>query len=274
MDENIIRSAIEDGMNNSTANTDKEVWKLAIELWKIEKKMQKCKEKLSEEENKSFEFLFNRVNQILWNNNVKVTDFSNQKWNEWMALLDIVSVEEDEWLEFPVIWETISPLVEINWKIVQRSKVIIYKPVEKKDKEPETIEELIEKKSKKGLRICLIALLMIIACIIWITLFRCWNDNKDINRKEQSITWSNKVQIKNKSVMTEKKSDNNIESEQINNKDIDKTPETINVKVDNQLINTWEAFMENESENNNENSENNNEVPKNQPNTESGNNVK
>ena len=129
MDENLIKSAIEEWMViDSWSTSDKELWKLAIELWKIEKKFQKCSEKLSEEENKSFEFLFNRVKQIFENNKVKITEFTNEKWNEWMALLDIIAVEEWDGLDFPIIWETISPLIEVNWNVVQRSKVVIYKP--------------------------------------------------------------------------------------------------------------------------------------------------
>lgn len=109
-----------------------DLWKIAVEFWKIEKKIQKCREKLTEEEFRSFDFLLNRIKFILWNNKVIVTDFTNQKRNEWMWLLDIVAIEESGSTEFPVIWETISPLVEVNGKIAQRSKVIIYKPKEKR----------------------------------------------------------------------------------------------------------------------------------------------
>jgi len=116
------------GEDNWSDLSLKELWKIALEVWKLEKKLQKCSKKLTEEENKSFNFLLNRIKLILWNNKVVVTDFTNQKRNEWMWLLDIVAIEESESTEVPVIWETISPLVEVNGKIAQRSKVIIYKP--------------------------------------------------------------------------------------------------------------------------------------------------
>ena len=181
MDENLIKSAIEEWMNfDNWSTSDKELWKLAVELWKIEKKFQKCNEKLSEEENKSFEFLFNRVNQIFENNKVKITEFTNEKWNEWMALLDIIAVEERDWLEFPIIWETISPLIEVNWNIVQRSKVVIYKP-----KAKEAIN-LIPK--KKILWLWLPILLLIILLIVWIFLLFHNNSNNEqnINTEDQT----------------------------------------------------------------------------------------
>ena len=177
MDENLIKSAIEEWMNlTGWSTSDKELWKLAVELWKIEKKFQKCKEKLSEEENKSFDFLFNRVNQIFENNKVKVTDFTNEKWNEWMALLDIIAVEECDGLEFPVIWETVSPLIEVNWNTVQRSKVIIYKP---KQKEIIEIIDMIPK--KKLLWLWLTSILLLILLIILISLLFHKSSNNEIN---------------------------------------------------------------------------------------------
>ena len=183
MDKDLLLSAVEKWINEMESwgeSTDKEFWKLAVELWKIEKKFQKCKEKLSEEENKSFDFLFNRVNQIFENNKVKVTDFTNEKWNEWMALLDIIAVEECDGLEFPVIWETISPLIEVNWNTVQRSKVIIYKP---KQKEIIEIIDMIPK--KKLLWLWLTSILLLILLIILISLLFHKSSNNETNILEE-----------------------------------------------------------------------------------------
>ena len=232
---------MEEGITNTAPSADKELWKLAVELWKIEKKLQKCKEKLSEEDNKSFEFLFNRVNQIFWSNNVKVTDFSNQKWNEWMSLLDIVSVEEDEWLEFPVIWETITPLVEVNWNVVQRSKVIIYKPKEKE------IVKLMS--SKKTLRLCLAFLLVIILLIIWVSLLFHRNSNNgelDVKMEEQNISEDSELThedniIENTEEINDESQENvsnedNIENIKHNIENTGKNIEEIGEKIEEALI--------------------------------------
>ena len=224
MDEKLIRSAMEEGITNTAPSVDKEFWKLAVELWKIEKKLQKCKDKLSEEDNKSFEFLFNRTNQIFWSNNVKVTDFSNQKWNEWMSLLDIVSVEEDEWLEFPVIGETITPLIEVNWNVVQRSKVIIYKP-----KEKEIVKSIY---NKKILWLCLIFLLVIILLVMWISLLYHKNSNNEenINVEEQTnveVVWTAE---ENEGLPTEEKLNKGNLNENIEN-DMEQTNEESNQEI-------------------------------------------
>lgn len=232
---------MEEGITNTAPSADKEFWKLAVELWKIEKKLQKCKEKLSEEDNKSFEFLFNRVNQIFWSNNVKITDFSNQKWNEWMSLLDIVSVEEDEWLEFPVIWETITPLVEVNWNVVQRSKVIIYKPKEKE------IVKLIS--NKKTLRLCLAFLLVIILLIIWVSLLFHKNSNNeelDVEIEEQNISEDSDLNhedniIENTEEIIDESQENiitgnNIENLEENIENIEENTEEIDSNIEENLV--------------------------------------
>lgn len=244
MDKDLLLSAVEKWINEMESwgePADKEFWKLAVELWKIEKKFQKCKEKLSEEENKSFDFLFNRVNQIFENNKVKVTDFTNEKWNEWMALLDIIAVEECDGLEFPVIWETISPLIEVNWNTVQRSKVIIYKP---KQKEIIEIIDMIPKKKLLWLWLTSILLLILLIILISLLFHKSSNNEIDIIEEEKTeIIWTPEETEPNIS-------ENNIEEniEEVNNEIIeevnDETIEDVNEEINEENIESVEENNE------------------------------
>ena len=125
--------------NDNKNISQKELCNLASEIWKLEKRIKK-NESITSEDKKSYDFLFDRIYSIIKWNDVEILDYTWKKYIAWMNWFDIVWSEHDWSLSHDIIWESITPMIKIDWKIIQKSKVMI--------KTPDELEEDEEKKGK------------------------------------------------------------------------------------------------------------------------------
>ena len=106
-------------------NNINDLTNIAIELWKIEKKANKLKASIWEDNIKWFWFPIQRIYEILQENWIKITDYTWKKYIEGMNGIEVISVEKDEKQHEPIILDSINPLIEVNWVIKIRSKVVL-----------------------------------------------------------------------------------------------------------------------------------------------------
>ena len=114
--------------------SNEELCKLASEVWKLEKRLSK-NDKISSEDKKSYNFFFDRIYSIIKWYDVEILDYTWKKYISWMNWFDIVWSEHDWSLSYDIVWESITPMVKIDWKIIQNSKIIIKTPDELEVKE-------------------------------------------------------------------------------------------------------------------------------------------
>lgn len=228
-----------------------EIWKLAVEIWKLEKRLKKI-DNLSDDDVKATSFLLNRMYKIIEWYDVQLLDYTGQKFLEWMAGIDILSAETDKDIDFPIIWEVMTPLVVIGWKIDQRSKVVIKTPEnvveEIQSKELDKQYEQYTRKKGSSLLIKIMGMLLILLSLIGITRFFCLkllgNTNKEYEPEE--------------SVVEEINEENNIMDE---TQDVEYIDESKNIEDDEltQDENDVEGNIENELNNEIQEDENNEE---------------
>jgi hypothetical protein len=60
-------------------------------------------------------------------NDIKVTDYTDQKYNEGMNL-EVLAVEKDASLRQAIIKETHEPAVTLKGKLIRKAKVILLEP--------------------------------------------------------------------------------------------------------------------------------------------------
>lgn len=112
-------------MNKTSTSFLKDLVFIAIENWKIEKKLNKIKQNNWEDITAWIEYPMKRIYEILEKNNIKIVDYTWKKYIEWMNGIDIISVEKDASRNDSIILDSITPMIEVNWVISERSKVII-----------------------------------------------------------------------------------------------------------------------------------------------------
>jgi len=98
---------------------------LAIELWRLEKRLMKVEERLSDDEKRALRNSVEKIGRILKRNDVEVTDYAGQAYNEGMNL-DILSIEKDSELKQSIIYETHEPAISQKGVLVRKAKVIIH----------------------------------------------------------------------------------------------------------------------------------------------------
>jgi hypothetical protein len=98
--------------------------KIAIEIWKIEKKVNKIKSSHSDLI-VWLDYSIQKIQEIFDANNIKIVDYTGQKYIEWMNWVEIVSVEKNSDQGHPIIFDTITPLIVVDWKMHTKSKVIV-----------------------------------------------------------------------------------------------------------------------------------------------------
>lgn len=80
---------------------------------------------MADEERKALNFLLERMYDILKKYQIHVYDYTGEKYIEGMNGIEVMSVEANSETDDLIIGESINPVLEIDGKIVQRSKVII-----------------------------------------------------------------------------------------------------------------------------------------------------
>lgn len=97
---------------------------ISIEAWKIQKKINKIKNSHSDLI-VWLDYSIQKIQEILQTYNIKVIDYTGHKYIEGMNWIEIVSVEKDEAQEYPVILDVIVPMIELDWSVYKKSKVIV-----------------------------------------------------------------------------------------------------------------------------------------------------
>ena len=138
-----------------------ELCKLISEVWKLEKRINK-NEKIIKDDKKSYGFLFDRIYSIIKWDDIEILDYTWKKYIAWMNWFDIIWSEHDWSLSCDIIWESITPMIKIDWKIIQKSKVII--------KTPDELEEEKSIKSNKTKKISISKRYILWWCVLIIIL--------------------------------------------------------------------------------------------------------
>jgi predicted Holliday junction resolvase-like endonuclease len=101
-----------------------EISELALEVWKIQQRLSKTSESMSETHRRALENSVQRLFRFLQKFDVEFLDHDNQKYNEGLNL-DVLSVEKDTNIDFPIIKETVEPTIMCRGRVIKRAKVII-----------------------------------------------------------------------------------------------------------------------------------------------------
>jgi hypothetical protein len=97
---------------------------LAVEIWRLEKRLQKTTETLSDDQNKAFGNSVTKLQRFLEKNDISLTDYTDQKYNEGMNL-DILSIEKDPDISHSIIKETHEPAVLHKGQLIKKAKVVV-----------------------------------------------------------------------------------------------------------------------------------------------------
>ncbi|MDB5184373.1 MAG: hypothetical protein JWN38_181 [Candidatus Saccharibacteria bacterium] len=100
---------------------------LAIEVWRLQKRLEKAQPDLKDDQAKALQNSQAKLVRYLDRNDVKVTDYTDQKYNEGMNL-EVLAVEKDATLKQAVIKETHEPAVTLKGKLIRKAKVILLEP--------------------------------------------------------------------------------------------------------------------------------------------------
>lgn len=98
---------------------------MAIELWRLERRLAKVEEKLSSDENKALHNTVEKIKRFVQKNDIEVSDYAGQAYNEGMNL-DIIASERDSSLKRSVVYETHEPAVRHKGVLIRKAKVIIH----------------------------------------------------------------------------------------------------------------------------------------------------
>lgn len=98
---------------------------MAIELWRLERRLAKVEQKLSSDENKALHNTVEKIKRFVQKNDIEVSDYAGQAYNEGMNL-DIIASERDSSLKRSVVYETHEPAVRHKGVLIRKAKVIIH----------------------------------------------------------------------------------------------------------------------------------------------------
>ena len=146
--------------------------KLVSEIWKLEKRIKKNND-INEDDKKSYDFLFDRIYSISKWCNLEILDYTWNKYISWMNWLDIVWTEHDASLYYDIIWETITPMIKIDWKIMQKSKIIIKTP----DELEEDVDIKWQKEKTNDVKIWKVLLYTLVPLIVLLILWFIYYEN-------------------------------------------------------------------------------------------------
>lgn len=100
---------------------------LAIEVWRLQKRLEKAQSDLKDDQVKALQNSQAKLVRYLERNDIGITDYSNQKYNEGLNL-DILAVEKDSSLKQAIIKETHEPAITLRGKLIRKAKVILLEP--------------------------------------------------------------------------------------------------------------------------------------------------
>ena len=100
---------------------------LAIEIWRLKKRLEKVESSISDDQIKALQNSYAKLLRYLERNDIGITDYSNQKYNEGMNL-DVLAVEKDSTIKQSIIKETHEPAITLKGQLIRKAKVILREP--------------------------------------------------------------------------------------------------------------------------------------------------
>lgn len=100
---------------------------LAIEVWRLKKRLEKAEPGMNEDQVKALQNSYSKLLRYLDRNDVGITEYTDQKYNEGMNL-DVLAVEKDKKLKHSVIKDTHEPAITLKGKLIRKAKVILVEP--------------------------------------------------------------------------------------------------------------------------------------------------
>lgn len=97
---------------------------LAIEVWKIDQRVTESTTSLTENHFKGLNNSIDRLKRYIQKYDIEIVDYTNQKFNDGWNL-EILSVEKDSSIQYPIVKKTIEPTVICKGQVVRRAKIIL-----------------------------------------------------------------------------------------------------------------------------------------------------
>lgn len=103
----------------------KDLMDVAIEVWRIEQKLNKVSGKLPENQSKSLDVSVQKIKRFIDRYDLEVKDYTGQKYNSGLSVVEVISVEKDRNIEEDTIKETVEPAILLKGQVVKKAKVIV-----------------------------------------------------------------------------------------------------------------------------------------------------
>jgi hypothetical protein len=100
---------------------------LGVEVWRLQRRLEKLGKNVSEDQSKALQNSYAKLLRYLERNDIEITDYTDQKYNEGMNL-DVLAVEKDSNIKQSIIKETHEPAITHKGQLLRKAKVIILEP--------------------------------------------------------------------------------------------------------------------------------------------------
>jgi hypothetical protein len=100
---------------------------LGVEVWRLQKRLEKLGSSISEDQTKALQNSYAKLMRYLERNDIGITDYTDQKYNEGMNL-DVLAVEKGSNVKQSIIKETHEPAITHKGQLIRKAKVIILEP--------------------------------------------------------------------------------------------------------------------------------------------------
>ena len=82
---------------------------------------------MTDDQAKALKNSYSKLMRYLERNDIGITDYANQKYNEGMNL-DVLSAEKDKNIKHTIIKETHEPAITHKGQLIRKAKVILLEP--------------------------------------------------------------------------------------------------------------------------------------------------
>lgn len=103
----------------------KDMMDMAVEVWRIEQKLNKISEKLPDNYAKTLEVSVQKIKRFIERYDLEIKDFTGQKYNSGLSVVEVISVDKDRKVEEDIIKETVEPAILLKGQVIKKAKVII-----------------------------------------------------------------------------------------------------------------------------------------------------
>ncbi|GEM_PF-1566212 len=101
-----------------------DIVELAVEVWRIKNRITSVGGSLTDIQRRGLESSIQKFAKFLDRNDIKITDYTGQKYNEGMNV-DVISFEKSDNVKTPMIKETVEPSIVCKDHIIKRGKIIV-----------------------------------------------------------------------------------------------------------------------------------------------------